>query len=134
MKKQLSTRNVLASLALTAGIAVPIAALAAELHAPHVGTIGNGLCTWHFVNNQTQGTGDISSLLDAFFSCGDVLDQSPSKVLPNGNLQYSFQTNGTCTLEGASTGAVLGNLLLSDLTCPPTTTTTTQSTPTTTVP
>jgi hypothetical protein len=45
MKKP--SRNALLSLALTAGIAAPIAALAADLHEPHKGTTGEGNCSWH---------------------------------------------------------------------------------------
>ena len=63
--KKLPTRNILVSLALTAGIS-PIPAIAVDLHEPHMGTTDDGNCTWHFVNNQTDGA---TGRLDAYFSC-----------------------------------------------------------------
>ena len=115
MKQKLPTRNVLVSLALTAGIAAPIVAVAADLHEPHKGTMGEGNCSWHFVNNQRDGA---TGTLDAFFSCGNVLDQVPSKVNRK-VLHFRITTSGSCTLMDASTGSVPGKLLLSDFTCKP---------------
>ena len=122
--KKLPTRNVLVSLALTAGIS-PIPAIAVDLHEPHKGTTGEGNCSWHFVNNQRDGA---TGTLDAFFSCGDVLGQFPSKVKRK-VLHFRFPTSGSCTLLDASTGSVPGKLLLSDFTCKPAPTPTATPTP-----
>ena len=126
MKQKLPTRNVLVSLALTAGISAPIVAVAADLHEPHKGTMGEGNCSWHFVNNQRDGA---TGTLDAFFSCGNVLDQVPSKVNRK-VLHFRITTSGICTLLDASTGSVPGKLLLSDFTCKPAPTPTSTPKPT----
>ena len=84
----------------------------------------NGLGTWHFVNNQTNG---VSGPLTATFSCGSFT-VDPSSVLKSVN-HYIVVTNGDCTLVNATTGAVPGKLVLSDFTCTPGSTPTPTPTP-----
>ena len=129
MKQKLPTRNVLVSLALSAGISAPIAALAADLHEPHIGTTAEGNCRWHFVNNQTGGA--TTGTLNADFGVCGTCTVSPSKVNRK-VLHFLCGTSGSCTLLDASTGSVPGKLLLSDFTCKPapTPTPTPTSTPT----
>ena len=100
MKQKLPTRNVLVSLALTAGISAPIVAVAADLHEPHKDTLGEGNCSWHFVNNQRDGA---TGTLDAFFSCGNVLDQVPSKVNRK-VLHFRITTSGRLHASGRVDG------------------------------
>lgn len=130
MKKKLPTRNVLVSLALTAGIAAPIAALAADL-SNGFGSTCDGSGMFHFVNNQVGGA--TTGTITAEFTCG-TFTSGPSKVT-GGTIQFLIGTSGSCELLDASTN-LPGRLVLSDFTCTPatttSTTTSTTATPTTT--
>jgi hypothetical protein len=130
MKKQLPTRRVLVSLGLTAGIAATIAVLAADLNPAHVGTTGVGTCTWHFVNNQTDGAA--AGTLTATFDIG-TCTTGPRLPIHRMNQQFFCFTDGEAELLDAFTN-LPGTLQLSDLECvvTPTTTTSTAPLPTTT--
>src|ERR1044071_2401302 len=93
-----------------------------------VGTTCTGTCTWHFVNNQTQGQ---CQTLTAYFTCdGNNVTKGPitASSCLNSTDHYYVTTNGTCSLVTASTGNQPGRLVLSSLA--PSTTPTPTPTPT----
>ena len=107
-------RKLLVLAVVLVGLAVPVVAYAADLNPNQEDQF---TCefggTWHFVNVQPGTT--TPALLDAFFSGGDVLDVSPSKV-NNGTQHWNITATGT--LEGATTGAQTGGfIVLSDFEC-----------------
>lgn len=99
---------------LVAALAVPTAAMAASLHEAHIGSScpAGDIGTYHFVNNQTGGTG-AAGTLTVQFSSGNQGPIAPYMVLKSVN-HYSVTATGT--LLGAST-TLPGNLVLSDLSC-----------------
>jgi len=92
------------------GISSP--AIAAELSNLNGQTCGDGVGTWHFVNNQTGGTQTPGTLM-ASFSDGTNAVVTASKIL--GNTQHFIVTAGGDLLS-ASTN-LNGRLVLSDFTC-----------------
>jgi hypothetical protein len=73
---------------------------------------GAGTGTWHFVNNQTGGAAD--GVITANFTSGQCII-GPSKN--TGSTQHFFCVGFSGALLGASTGALPGNLVLSDFSC-----------------
>src|SRR5262245_58545184 len=73
---------------------------------------GEGCGNWHFINNQTGGATD--GTLSATWDSGDSCTVSPSKVNKS-TLHFNCFACGS--LVSASTGALPGNLVLSDFTC-----------------
>ena len=110
----------------TSGIVMP--AEAATL-SNAIGTTCTGTCTWHFVNNQTQGQ---CGPLTAYFTCdGSNVQQTVNATsCLNTTDHYFVTTTGSCTLVTASTGTQPGRLLLSNLTPSPTPTPTPAPSPT----
>jgi hypothetical protein len=98
---------------LVAALAVPAAALAANLHEAHVGTAcpAGDVGTYHFVNNQTA-TNAAPGTLTVTFN-GVTTTHSPYMVLRT--VQH-FSVSSTGTLTAASTN-LDGNLVLSDFSC-----------------
>lgn len=114
-KMKTLSKKFLVSFALTAGILLPISnqASAAEL-SNAFGTTCNGVGTWHFVNNQTDGAK--KGTLDAYFSNGSHSVDS-YKVLSKVQ-HFKVTTYGNATLEDAETN-LPGRLVLSDYKCIP---------------
>ena len=99
---------------LVAALAIPATALAANLHEPHIGSScpAGDIGTYHFVNNQTGGTG-ATGALNVQFSSGNQGPIAPYIVLRSVN---HFSVTATGTLLGASTN-LPGMLVLSDYSC-----------------
>jgi hypothetical protein len=107
-------RKFLIIAAVIAALAIPVAALAADLHNGQgsscpAGSVG----TYHFVNNHLP-SGTAPGTLTADFSDGTVI-AGPSKVL---NHVQQFDVESTGTLNDASTD-LPGMLVLSDFYCTP---------------
>jgi len=101
----------------TSGIVIP--AEAATL-SNAIGSTCVGTCTWHFVNNQTQGQ---CGPLTASFTCdGSNVTIGPvaATTCLSSTDHYFVTTTGSCTLVTASTGAQPGRLVLSNITPSPT--------------
>lgn len=100
-------------------MAMAIPAGAAELHVPHRGTMcENGFKTLHFVHNQHDGEGSLSSVITVDF--GAVLDfDFPATKANRGTVHYTIDVEGLgfTTLVNASDDIVPGNLVLSDYEC-----------------
>jgi hypothetical protein len=100
----------------TSGIVLPAEA---AILSNAIGTTCVGTCTWHFVNNQTQGQ---CGPLTATFNCDGTVfttpDITPSSCL-NSTDHYFVTTSGSCTLLSASTGTQPGRLVLSNLSVSP---------------
>jgi hypothetical protein len=101
--------------ALCAALAIPAAAIAADLHDPHTGGAfscpAGDIGTYHFVNNKTGGAA--AGTLDAQFSTGDVSDVAPYMVLQN--VQHFSVTHTGALLDAQTT--LPGMLVLSDFSC-----------------
>ena len=105
-------RKLIGIVALVVALGIPAVALAADLHNGQ-GSTCDGIGTWHFVNNQTDGAS--AGSLTAYFSGGLTVTVGPSAV--NKNVQHFIvQTTGGVTLLDAETG-LPGRLVLSDFTC-----------------
>lgn len=87
-----------------------------ELHEPHQGTIGKGICEWHFVHNQAPN-GSEAINLKLKTQLGYVWVGPSEKIQANGkNQHWTVTTYGWVKLKNAWTDQT-GKLVLSDLTC-----------------
>jgi hypothetical protein len=112
-------RKLLVVAAVIAAIAIPAAALSATLDATKfTGLINAGAACedgafYHFVNNQTGGAA--AGTLTATFDVGPNTVTGPY-ALAGPNVQH-FSVFSEEKLTGASTGALPGKLVLSDVEC-----------------
>ncbi|HXF97742.1 MAG TPA: hypothetical protein VNJ46_03915 [Gaiellaceae bacterium] len=104
-------RKVLVLGGLLAALAVPAAAIAVNLHEPHVGLGCPDGGTFHFVANQTGGA--VGTLTVDFSGGGDVTAISPNSS-NKGTNHWWVDASGTIVSASATAGQVL---VLSDFEC-----------------
>jgi len=87
-----------------------------ELHEPHQGTVGHGVCEWHFVHTKApNGSEPIKLKLKT--NQGYVWVGASEKIQANGkNQHWTVTTYGWVKLKNAWTNQT-GKLVLSDLSC-----------------
>jgi hypothetical protein len=113
-REVVSLRKFVIAAALIVALAIPVAAIAANLHNGQGSTCGDGFVgSFHFVNNQT-GKNAPAGTLTVIFTDGTQI-VAPDKINQSVQ-QWDVQSNGT--LEDASTN-LPGNLVLSDFSCTP---------------
>ena len=106
-------RKYIAVVGALVALAIPVAALAADLHNGQGSACAEGQAgVWHFVNNQTDGSAQGQIWVD--FSTGTVTKVA-DKVLRN-TQHFTFTTDGAVTVNDAPT-SLPGRLELSDVTC-----------------
>jgi hypothetical protein len=108
-------RKFIAGVAFVAALAIPASVTAASLHAPHLGSgCPTGFVgTFHFVNNQTGGVQTPGTLTATIGGVTYVV----TAYQVNQNVQHFLIEDAAGAISAASTGALPGNLVLSDLTC-----------------
>lgn len=104
-------RKVLVLGGLIAALAIPAAAIAVELHRPHVGLGCPEGGTFHFVANQTDGLR--GTLTVDFTGLGDVVEKAPDHV-NGGTNHWWIDASGTIVSASATVGKML---VLSDFEC-----------------
>ena len=104
-------KKLFVALALLTALAIPVAAVGADLHNGVGSSCAPDIGVFHFVNNQTGGAA--AGSITVTFDNGDVVTTGPSKV--NQHTQH-FIVESDGALETAETN-LPGRLVLSDFSC-----------------